>query len=712
MAYPGTWLLGNVREFLRDPEGVLTNAYARCGPVFRLRAAWRWVTFIAGAEAAEFMAQGLDKMYLSRHRVFAAVHGQFGRADFVFAESGDGHARLRRPLAIAYSRQVVSPFVPAMIATARRHAARWAVGTTLSVVPQLSQIAFAQYCEMLGTGARRLTYRDGRLMTDYQMNVTARLLPSIVFKAPWYRGAHKRTYGVLWDMVRARHEDGPGTGPPTIFETLATVRDGSGSPFTGESVVGYSTLGITGSCGNVTRLAAFMLYEILRDPDLRDEIVHEVQAAFAQGLREATDVRRMRILRSVYDETLRFHPISLGLPFDVDRDFTYCGHRVRKGDFLVISPVPVSFSSKMYRDPHRFDASRCRDPRNEHRRGASQPFGLGERTCVAIGLVELMAMTIVATVLYEYDLAMAPPEYRLRLTIWPLPAPNRHFRMRVAGRRVAKARPSVITRASEEDAFAMFPGHDEPAVLQALSRATRRRFAAGTVIVREGDPADAFYLLEKGSVTVTRETGGVVQRLAGLAQGDWFGEVGLLQNMPRNATVTADADGADTLVLDRESFLGMVATSDLVAAEIGQLLRKRVAITRLRQAVSSLSANAAAGVLPEFESRFYQPGQTIIKQGDAPDEFFVLVEGEAEVSRSDASGIEAVVARLSPGDYFGEMGLLHGSPRNATVTAAADRQVHTLVSGRAGFERLLAADKRGELARAMLARVERLGPSR
>src|SRR5262249_33733962 len=110
--YPGTWLLGNVREFWRDPGGALAAAYARCGPVFRLRGAWRWYTFIAGAEAAEFLRQGLDKMYLSRGRVFAAVHGQFGRTDFVFAESGAGHARLRRLLAIAFSREVASPFVP------------------------------------------------------------------------------------------------------------------------------------------------------------------------------------------------------------------------------------------------------------------------------------------------------------------------------------------------------------------------------------------------------------------------------------------------------------------------------------------------------------------------------------------------------------------------------------------------------------------------
>jgi CRP-like cAMP-binding protein/cytochrome P450 len=710
---PGTWLLGNARALLRDTGGALKDGYERCGPVFRLRAAWRWYTIIAGAEATDFMAQGLDKLYLSRHRLFSAVHEQFGPSPLVLRESGAEHARLRPPLAIAYSRQAASPFVPALIEAARRHAGRWSAGTTLSVVPQVRQIACAQYCEMLGPGARQIAYRDGRLLTDYMMSVAARLLPAIAFRAPWYRAAHKRTYGVLRDMVRAQHQNGPGIGPPTILETLATVRDPSGTLFTDEAVVSYGAYGIGASCGYVGRLAAFMFYEILRDPALLAEIVQEVQAAFASGLREATDVRRMRILRSVYDETLRFHPIALGMPFNVDRDFTYRGHRVRKGDFVVISPVPTSFSPETFRDPYRFDAARCREPRNEHRRdGACQPFGLGDRTCVAMGLVELMAMTMVATLVHDCELAMAPPEYQLRLTIRPLPAPNRRFRMRLAGRRAAGARPLVNTGVSEEQALATFPGHDEPAVQQAVAHAIRRRFAAGTVIVREGELADAFYLLTKGSVTVTRETGASVQPLAELGEGDWFGEVGLLQNAPRSATVTAGANGADTLVLDREAFLGMVATSDLVAAEMGQLLRKRVAITRLRQAAPSLTAKAAADRLPEFGSRVYQPGQTIITRGDAAEEFFVLVDGEVDVSRPDTSGVDAVVARLGPGDYFGEIGLLQGTPRNATVTAAADgRPVLTLVMGRAGFERLLAEDEGGELARAMLARVERLAPS-
>ncbi len=165
-------------------------------------------------------------------------------------------------------------------------------------------------------------------------------------------------------------------------------------------------------------------------------------------------------------------------------------------------------------------------------------------------------------------------------------------------------------------------------------------------------------------------------------------------------------------VLGQPAFLAMVAASDLVAAEIGQLLRKRMAFARLRQAAPHLAAEAGGRLLPEFTARTYRAGETIIRQGEAADAFFVVVTGEVIVSRLDAAGQDQPAARLGPGEYFGEVGLLHAAPRNATVSAAEAGDVETLVADRDGFTRLLDASggMTGELARAMLDRVERLTP--
>ncbi|HWD60677.1 MAG TPA: ATP-binding cassette domain-containing protein [Stellaceae bacterium] len=62
--------------------------------------------------------------------------------------------------------------------------------------------------------------------------------------------------------------------------------------------------------------------------------------------------------------------------------------------------------------------------------------------------------------------------------------------------------------------------------------------------------------------------------------------------------------------------------------------------------------------------RHFEPGEVIIREGDAGDELFLICEGEVEVLRHDQE-----VARLGPADFFGEVSLISGEPRNATVVA-------------------------------------------
>ena len=75
-------------------------------------------------------------------------------------------------------------------------------------------------------------------------------------------------------------------------------------------------------------------------------------------------------------------------------------------------------------------------------------------------------------------------------------------------------------------------------------------------------------------------------------------------------------------------------------------------------------------------------GQPIVRQGDPGNQFFVITNGTAEVSRDGEP-----IAALGPGDYFGELALFDSSPRNATVTSTS---AATLVSVSGGtFRELL-----------------------
>jgi cAMP-dependent protein kinase regulator len=87
-------------------------------------------------------------------------------------------------------------------------------------------------------------------------------------------------------------------------------------------------------------------------------------------------------------------------------------------------------------------------------------------------------------------------------------------------------------------------------------------------------------------------------------------------------------------------------------------------------------------VIDLAEGQAVDPGTVLVREGDRGDEFFVIGSGEAVVSRGGAE-----VARLGPGDFFGELALFDDAPRNATVTATTGTTLVTV--GRSQFQKLL-----------------------
>jgi CRP-like cAMP-binding protein len=121
-----------------------------------------------------------------------------------------------------------------------------------------------------------------------------------------------------------------------------------------------------------------------------------------------------------------------------------------------------------------------------------------------------------------------------------------------------------------------------------------------------------------------------------------------------------------------------------------------------------------AGMPPRFlkrladkmdEQRFME-GATIVRQGEPGDTFYVLIEGEAKVK--DAKG--RVLSRLIPGDFFGEISLMDGGPRTATVVA--ETNLTALALSRKDFSALLQSEPKVTVgllkhASALLRRLER-----
>jgi len=100
----------------------------------------------------------------------------------------------------------------------------------------------------------------------------------------------------------------------------------------------------------------------------------------------------------------------------------------------------------------------------------------------------------------------------------------------------------------------------------------------------------------------------------------------------------------------------------------------------------TLTPRQLTDVAEKMSKRHYAVGETIIREGDPGEEFFLVSDGEVEVIRADHE-----VARLGPGNFFGEVALISGEPRNATVVA--EGEVDTYVLGKTDFQTALATSQ-------------------
>lgn len=677
-------------QLLRDPSVFFVDAYKKYGPAFRVTAFGKEYTILTGKEALRFF-QATGERYFGRESVYRRFALELGSSTFILGAQGSSHARLRRMMKLAFSRQVASVFIPAMVEAIQREIRSWKVGERVNVMDTMAALSFEAYGYAMTNRSLNEYFADALQFATTSMRVGAMVRPAFFLYLPGYRRAKHRIYRLmrsLLDEHRSRTRNDPREFD--ILDALISVRDAEGQSFSDKELISAALYGFIGTLVYMNRVLSYLLYEVLKNPQLTAAITEEADVAFAAGTPDPQALRGMKHLYSAYMESLRFHPVALGLPFQVEEDFEFHGWSVRKGRQVVISPVPIHFSPDSYSEPQRFDAARCMAPRHEHHAPATfAPFGYAGRVCAAVGLVEIITLVTVSTLLRTARLRLEPPDYSVRTKVDPLPGPDRHLVVSLAEQRPSNVIIPKPIVSAEEQLSAILPGVAHADLDRILSAVKTVNYKKGENIILEGDIANEFFIIMKGTVDVVKRGPGSNERiLATLGPGEYFGEVGLLRGVDRTASVRAVSDPVEALVLGREEFIAMVTTSDLVSDQIADILRRRVMSTRLAATLPSLTSQQVTRLLSGFTLVTYVAGVEIVRQGDPANSFYIIVQGRVEVANRRPGGQEIILGELGPGEWFGEIGLMLGRPRSATVRSKTDL-VEVMVAGKEAFSRLI-----------------------
>eukprot|EP00930_Biecheleria_cincta_P022272 TRINITY_DN1627_c0_g1_i3.p1 TRINITY_DN1627_c0_g1~~TRINITY_DN1627_c0_g1_i3.p1 ORF type:complete len:754 (-),score=142.26 TRINITY_DN1627_c0_g1_i3:326-2587(-) len=222
---------------------------------------------------------------------------------------------------------------------------------------------------------------------------------------------------------------------------------------------------------------------------------------------------------------------------------------------------------------------------------------------------------------------------------------------------------SEIFQNSQDGKLHMLFGSVKPAIFEKILDAMFAKvIATDQTVMSQGDVGDYFYIVKTGSFDILVQKGDAAPvKVFTAGRGFAFGELALLYNAPRSATIKAACD-SEVWCLDRTAFRNLVVRS----AE--QQFQQYLSFLGKVEVFQTLSEHEKATLTEVLLEESFANDEAIIEQGDQDDKFFMILSGQAVACIKGEQG-EVEVMQYKEGDYFGEIALLTGEPRKASVYA-------------------------------------------
>jgi len=231
----------------------------------------------------------------------------------------------------------------------------------------------------------------------------------------------------------------------------------------------------------------------------------------------------------------------------------------------------------------------------------------------------------------------------------------------------------LMTTLNKSFMFACLESNDMTSIVLAMKEVP---LATGEKVIQEGDDGDFLFVIEKGELDCVKKIDGADKVVKTCSTGDVFGELALLYNCPRAATVVAK-ESCVCWQLDRETFNHIVKDAASKKRVRYENFLKKVTILATIDAYDR--SQIADALVPEV----FKKGDIIVKQDEPGDKFYIVEEGALYATK----GVDRVMD-YGAGDYFGELALLRNQPRAASVVVESD-EAKILTMSRMSFSKML-----------------------
>ena len=169
-----------------------------------------------------------------------------------------------------------------------------------------------------------------------------------------------------------------------------------------------------------------------------------------------------------------------------------------------------------------------------------------------------------------------------------------------------------------------------------------KKYHTGENIIEQGAVGDFFYIVSSGDIDCFVNG----QKVTSYKRGGSFGELALMYNAPRAATLTATTETV-VWALDRVSFRSILMENNANKRDLHEKFLEGVPLFK------SLEISEIHKIADALETIHFKDGQVVLKEGDAGDSFYLIEQGDALFYKSESPDKQQLVNEMKAGDYFG-----------------------------------------------------------
>ncbi|RLB49348.1 MAG: cytochrome P450 [Deltaproteobacteria bacterium] len=429
-------LIGHTIDFARDPVGLLQRAYDECGRVAQFKLAGKNVTLFTGPEAHESLFRLPDEV-LSPSEAYKMMIPVFGKG-VVYDTTPERMYEQLHMLHPALRNKRMRTYTEIIADETHKIISNWGDEGQIEVCEFFATLtSFTSSRCLLGEEFRNeMSEEFARVYEDLEAGIVPLAYVNAHLPIPAFR-RRDRARARLGEMVstiieRRRRK---GIHSEDFTQTLMESKYADGTFLSDHEITGILIAAMFAGHHTSSVTTAWALLELLRAPDYYDKVCTEIRGRFPAD--EGYSFQAMRDLERTewaIKEALRIHPPLFMLFRAALEDCEIYGYRVKKGDWVSVSPLVAHRENEVFENALEYDPDRYRPGREEDRRPfAYMSFGGGRHKCLGNAFAILQMKTIFGVLLnnYDFELVGDPMDTDFgRIVLGPKPPINVRYRKR------------------------------------------------------------------------------------------------------------------------------------------------------------------------------------------------------------------------------------------------------------------------------------------